>query len=178
MLRPSLAPADHFISEYARGSTRGVAIAAFLAWAAATAGCVVLAWRARGRITAVAFAVAVIGLLLAAVFTTQTVAGELPAGVERTNAGRLHDIGTLLILAGLSVAAIGSLRVVRRRSHTLALLVLLITLFAIVPVLMALGLDAPGIGQRGFILVGVAFQLVFARAVSAGSGPMPRRSAA
>ncbi len=45
-----------------------------------------------------ALGAATAGLLLAAAFATQTVAGELPAGVERTTAGRLHDFGTLLIL--------------------------------------------------------------------------------
>jgi len=30
-----------------------------------------------------------------------------------------------------------------------------------VPVLVAIGVDAPGIGQRGFILVGLAWQWAF-----------------
>ena len=64
------------------------------------------------------------GLVMTALWPTETVAGELPEGAQRTLGGRLHDLGTLAILAGL---------------------------------LVALRLDAPGIGQRGFILVGLAW---------------------
>lgn len=170
LLRPDLPAADRFISEYARGSTQAVQVAAFLAWAAAMAGCVALAARIRSRrriaraIVVLALGVAVGGTVLAAAFTTQTVGGELPPGVERTAGGRLHDFGTLLILTGLLVGSLASLRLLATWRYRLAVVALGVVLVAIVPVLVALGIDAPGIGQRAFILVGCAWILLFARA--------------
>ncbi len=168
-LRADLPPAEHFVSEYARGSTAPLQVAAFLAWGAAGVGCVACALRRHERpvaraITAGALAVAVAGTLLAAAFATETVAGERPPGLERTLGGRLHDLGSLFILAGLVVAALASLRLVRSRRYRVAVLALGLALLAIVPVLVALEIDAPGIGQRGFILVGLLWQWQFARA--------------
>jgi uncharacterized membrane protein YidH (DUF202 family) len=179
-LRGDLPPADHFVSEYAKGSTAAVQVTAFVAWAAGMAACALLAARARpagrpvARTLAVAgFATAVAGALLAAAFATQTVAGELPPGVVRSTAGRLHDLGSLLIFVGLLVAALAALRLVRRRRFRVTVAVLALALLAVVPVLVALGLDAPGIGQRGFILVGCAWQWAFARAAT-GPGTLGR----
>lgn len=182
VLRPGLPPADHFVSEYANGSTRPVQTVAFLAWAVATGACVPLALRSEPRgtrriaraLTAAALSVATAGTLLCAAFRTQTIAGELPAGAARTTEGRLHDIGTLLILAGLLLAALASLRLVRSWRYRGTVAALAFALLAIVPVLVAVGWDAPGIGQRGFILVGLAWQWVFASSTrgpgSAGGG--------
>ncbi len=171
LLRPGLSPAERFVSEYARGSTAPLQVAAFLCWATATAACGALAARVRppGRrvaraLTVAALAAGAAGLALAAAFTTQTVGGELPEGVRRTTGGRLHDTGTLLILGGLIVAGLGSLRLVRSWRYRLAALGLGVALVAVVPVLVALRWDAPGIGQRGFICIGCAWQLAFARA--------------
>ncbi len=167
VLRPGLDPAERFVSEYARGWTQPIAVAAFLAWAVATAAGVVIATRLRRdrrlarALTVAALAVAVLGLLLAAAFSTQTVGGELPEGVRRTTGGRLHDLGTLFILAGLLVAALASLRLVAERRYRLTVLALAVALLAVVPVLVALGVDAPGIGQRAFIAVGLGWQWAF-----------------
>ena len=68
----------------------------------------------------------------------------------------------MAILVGLLVAALASLRLVPGTRYRLTVLALGVTLLAIVPVLIALRLDAPGIGQRGFILVGLAWQWAFA----------------
>lgn len=168
MLRTDLPPGEHFVSEYANGWTRPLQTVAFLAWAAATAACAVLAARVperriAGAVVVVALLVATGGLLLAAMFATQTVAGELPAGTPRTTAGRLHDIGTLAILAGLLMAALASLRQVPSTRYRLTVIALGIALVAIVPALVAIRLDAPGVGQRGFILVGLAWQWLYAR---------------
>jgi hypothetical protein len=170
-LRPGLSPLDRYVSEYARGSTAPLQVVAFLLWAVATAASAVLAARIRppgrplARVLAVcALAAAAAGLLLAAAFTTQTVAGELPAGVRRTTGGRLHDLGTLLILGGLLAGGVASLRLVRGLRYRLAAVGLALALVAVVPILVALRLDAPGLGQRAFIVVGLAWQVVFARA--------------
>ena len=58
-------------------------------------------------------------------------------------------------------AALASVRLVPSTRYRLIVLALGVTLLAIVPVLIALRLDAPGIGQRGFILVGLAWQVAF-----------------
>ncbi len=167
VLRPDLPPAERFISEYGRGWTQPVHVAAFSGWAIAGGGCAVLAARAPSppaarALAAVAFATAAAGAAVAAAFATQTVGGELPSGVARTFAGRAHDAGTLLILGGLLVAALASLFLVPTRRYRLTLAGLAAALLAIVPVLVALGLDAPGIGQRGFVLIGCALQWAFA----------------
>ncbi|MBE2318617.1 DUF998 domain-containing protein [Solirubrobacter sp. CPCC 204708] len=175
LLRTDLPPGEHFVSEYAVGWTRPVQTVAFLAWAAATAACALLAarvpWRpiARGLVVLMLVA-ATAGLLVAAVWTTETVGGQLPSDVQRTLGGRLHDLGTLGILAGLLLAALTSLRLIANTRYRLTVLALGVALVAIVPALIALRLDAPGIGQRGFILVGLAWQLAFAsRAEQMGS---------
>jgi hypothetical protein len=94
--------------------------------------------------------------------------GELPANVVRTLPGRLHDAGTLLILGGLLVAAAASLPLIRTRRYGLTVAALAVALLAIVPVLVALGIDAPGLGQRAFVLVGCAFQCAFAMQLPVG----------
>lgn len=178
LLRPDLPADERFVSEYAVGWTQPIMVVAFLGWAAATGACAVLAARTPGRrrvaraITVASLAAAAAGLVVAALFATQTEGGELPAGVERTTEGRLHDLGTLFVFAGLLVASLASLRLVPRRGYRLVVLGLAVALFAIVPVLVALGIDAPGIGQRGFILVGCAWQWAFIGA-SIRRSPVP-----
>jgi Protein of unknown function (DUF998) len=167
LLRTDLPPADHFVSEYGRGWTQPLQVVAFVAWAASMAAAARLATHLdRTRpfaraLVAGALAVAAAGTLLTAAFATQTIAGELPPGEVRTVAGRLHDTGTLLILAGLLLAALASLRLVRARGYRLTVVALGVLLLAVVPVLVALGLDAPGAGQRAFILLGCAWQWRF-----------------
>ena len=167
VLRPGLDPAERFVSEYGRGWTQPLMIAAFLAWAVGTAACVAVARRTGGErrvargIVVAALCVAALGLVVAAAFASQTVGGELPENVRRTTAGRLHDIGTLCILAGLLVAAPASTRLLRSGRYRWTVAGLAVVLLGIVPVLVAVGADAPGIGQRGFILVGLAWQWAF-----------------
>ena len=49
LLRPDLAPADRFVSEYARGWSQPLQVLAFLSWALATGALAVLAARAPRR---------------------------------------------------------------------------------------------------------------------------------
>ena len=190
LLRPDLPPARHFVSEYARGWTHPLQTLAFLGWSAAMAATAALALRtpppgARPRalaraVTVAGLAAAAAGALLAAAFATQTVAGELPPDVRRTTSGRLHDLGTLLVLAGLLVAALASLRLIGRARYRWTVAGLGVVVLAIVPVMVTAGIDAPGIGQRGFILVGCAWQwrcAVEAAAVTPPRRPRGRRGA-
>jgi hypothetical protein len=160
-----LPPADHFISEYARGDLGWLMVAAFTCWAASLA-LLARGWQGLVRWCLLAAAA---GALAAGAFTTQTVAGQTPPGVARTLEGRLHDWATLVIFTALLVAAVWSAVVVRRLRVPVALLAL--ALLGIVPVLVALGLDAPGIGQRGFVAVGLVWQgLATSEARSAARG--------
>lgn len=174
-LRADLPAPDHFISEYASGSTHPIAILAFLAWGAAMAATAVLAWRQGLRAVPVLLVFAALGTCVAAAFATQTVAGELPAGTVRTTAGRLHDQGTLAIFAGLLGAALWGLRSLRTRRYRLGLVSCAGALVAAPAILVAAGLDWPGIGQRAIVLVGVAFGwlLISELAIRARRTPAP-----
>jgi hypothetical protein len=66
------------------------------------------------------------------------------------------------------VAAAASLPLIRTRRYGLTVAALAVALLAIVPVLVALGIDAPGLGQRAFVLVGCAFQCAFAMQLPVG----------
>ncbi len=180
-LRGDLPPAEHFISEYAKGSTAALQVAAFVCWSIALAAGALQARRGRTErrvarsIATFGLAIAAVGIAVCAVFATQTVAGVLPDGVARTTTGRLHDLGTLVVLVGLLLTAGASLRLHPRRGYRIALAALFATMLLTVPVLVALGIDAPGIGQRVLILVGCAFEWRLAVELS---GPRPGADAA
>jgi len=72
----------------------------------------------------------------------------LPPGASRTTEDRLHDLGTLLALAGLLLSAGASLRIVARRAYRVTIALLFAALLVVVPLLVMLGIDAPGVGQR------------------------------
>ncbi len=155
-LRGDLPPREHFISEYASGSTEALAAAAFVGWGVGLAATAALAWSRGLRAVPVLLAVAAAGTLVCAGFDTQTVGGELPAGVARTTAGRLHDQGTLAIFLGSLGAALWALRAVPTRRYRLGLLGCALALLLAPAILVTAGLDWPGIGQRAIILVGIA----------------------
>ena len=168
-----LPPADHFVSEYARGPGGWVQVMAFLAWAAALGATLLLLRRpgvGRGRRIALGFvalglAGGVLGALLAALFATETVGGVLPPGAVKSTAGKLHDLGSAGIFFGLLLAAVASVRVVRRRGYRLSVLGMALLLLLIPGGLIAAGYDAPGWGQRGFIAVGCLWHWRFLHAV-------------
>jgi hypothetical protein len=156
--RTDLPPADHFVSEYANGGGGWVMQLAFAAWAAGLAALAALVWRGGHRVVAALVAVGAAGAVLCGLFATQTVAGELPAGVARTDEGRLHDVGSLLVLAGLLLGAL--LLAARRRDRPLrrGTLALAAWLLLFPAVLIGAEVDAPGWGQRGIIASGWAWQ--------------------
>lgn len=174
-LRPGLPPADHFVSEYAVGPGGWVQTVAFLCWAAGLAAAAVLAAglpsgpgrRGRwARPLATGFLVmAAAGAVLCAAFETQTVGGVLPEGVDRTAEGRLHDLGSLLVLGGIVVAALAAARLLSSRYRWL-IGAFAAAFFAWPAMLVMLGADAPGIGQRGLIVLGCAWTASFAVAAS------------
>lgn len=175
-LRGDLPAQSHFISEYASGSTHPVAIAAFLAWGTAMAAGAALGWQRGLRAAPVLLGAAALGTVVCACFATQTVAGVLLPGTVRTTAGRLHDRGTLLIFASLLGAALWSLRGVRTRRYRLGLAACALALLLAPAVLVAAGLDWPGVGQRAIILVGVAWLALWVGEVPRSAPRTPARA--
>jgi hypothetical protein len=169
-----LPPAEHFVSEYAVGDGGWVQVVAFLAWAGSLAATVAVARRAHAggerriarSVVLAGVTAGAVGAVACAAFATETVGGELPAGVVKSTAGQLHDLGSAFIFFGLLIAGIASVRLVRRRSYRLSVLALAVLLFLIPGALIALGYDAPGWGQRGFIAVGCLWQWRFLQASS------------
>jgi hypothetical protein len=123
LLVPELAPARHTISEYANARPGGLMVCAFLAWAASLAVTALLVWRdRRKRPRSVARAVliallviATLGLLVTACFRTQTSAGLLPPGTQRSVGGRLHDLGSGIAMLALFGAVVASIDVIGKR---------------------------------------------------------------
>jgi hypothetical protein len=109
LMEPHLAPRLHTISEYGTASDAGRVVfsSALVFWALALCATSGLVDRSVARWL---FLVAAAGLAVAATFSTQAVMGEVPAGVERSLGGQLHDLGAgaaqLSFLALLAVAAL------------------------------------------------------------------------
>lgn len=154
LLSPGLDPATHQVSEYVHEPCGVIALAGFVAWAvslAATSVCV----RSRG-VLAIPLAVAAAGMLVVAVFPTQTVAGALPPGHHLTTTGALHDAGSGATTVALLVAMLlATWRVERLRvlSAGLALVAVAVQIG-----LLAVGPEVGGIRQRLLLGIGCAWQ--------------------
>jgi hypothetical protein len=183
-LRPELPPADHFVSEYAVGPGGWVQTLAFICWAAGLGAAAALAAGLplgpgrRGRwaraLAAGFLVVAAVGAVLCAAFETQTIGGVLPEGVDRTAEGRLHDLGSLLVLGGIVVAALAAARLLSGRYRWL-IGAFALAFFAWPALLVMLGADAPGVGQRGLIALGCAWTVAFAVAAARAAVTRPAR---
>jgi hypothetical protein len=161
-------PARHMVSELVHGRAGWVMTLGFACWAAAlTVGVVALGLRAaRDRLglgatgIAVLLAVAALGVVTLTVFPTQTIAGELPAGVARTTTGRLHDLGSAVVMASLT-AAVATSAVAwwrrGRREATVALALLTVAVGVTVAGL-AIGPSVGGLRQRALLLAAIAWQ--------------------
>ncbi len=161
--RDDLPPGQHFVSEYANGEDGFVQVVAFVSWAVSLG---VQASLTEPRVTRAALGVAAAGSVMTACFATVTVAGKLPDGMTKTTAGQLHDIGSLLIFAGLLVAVGASTRALSRPGYRRRVTALAGALLITVPVMSALGLDEPGWGQRAFIAIGCAWQALHLREIT------------
>jgi hypothetical protein len=158
LIRPGLSPWRHQISEYANGSAGGLMTVGFFAWAvslALTSGLLA----AHARLLSLSIAVGAAGMLLIALFHTQTVAGQLPSGTARTTGGRLHDLGGELLAGGLLVSAalvaVSDHRL--RRLRRLALLT--VGYFVVVTAGLLLVADsAGGLRQRLVLLAALVWQ--------------------
>jgi uncharacterized protein DUF998 len=166
-LVPRLTPDRHTISEYANARASWLMVAGFVAWAASLLATAALVRgdrpatrRAVGHVVLAALLlVAAAGVLLTALFATQTSAGALPPGARLTASGRIHDLASggvslaLLPAVGVSIAALS--RRGRFPWTTAALLVLAIVGGG---VLLAVGDPVDGIRQRLLVVVACAWQ--------------------
>lgn len=113
------------------------------------------------RVLAAALTMGGLGLVVAAMFATQTSAGELPTGVERDWAGRLHDVGSGATTLALGAAVLVCCRLAAlsralRRWSTVALV------FAIASNagLLLAGASVGGLRQRLLLAAALLWQLM------------------
>jgi Protein of unknown function (DUF998) len=142
LLNAGLDPAQHMVSEYANHRAGWVIEAGFGAWAAA------LLLGAAGASTR-----AVLGVIVLAIFPTQTSAGELPPGVARSTGGRLHDLGADLATVALVAAAVTSAAAARRRHdpQSTAIIIVLGTVAVATIAGLAIGPSVAGLRQRAML---------------------------
>jgi hypothetical protein len=181
LLNSALTPSRHMISEYANGRAGWLMTAGFASWALSLAAASVMERRCTTRARAVMsmlLAIAAAGMVVTAIFPTQTVAGMLPAGTTRSVAGRLHDLGSdttqLALFAAVVTHALD--RGLPAWSRRLAAMLLCAGVGTIV-VLVAAGDPVPGLRQRVLVLIAVMWQLGWMLAVTASS-PGPGRGGA
>lgn len=170
VLTPELGVERDRISEYAVRGFGWLMVGGFVAWAvalAATAWLAGLALRGpRGLALSGLLAAAASGMLITAVFATQAVHGEVPAGVPRTTAGQLHDLGSGVVLIALLAAVLLSLYAVAGASVAAAIAIA-ITLTAVGPIGLPLtGLDAPALAQRMMVAGACIWQWTVAAALA------------
>lgn len=159
---PSLDPLRHQVSEYANSDSGPLMTIGFLLWVLSllATGLLVRLVRAERLLTAL-LVLSAAGILLAAIFPTETSAGELPPGTTLTAAGRLHDLGSgltaLALLAAVVAAALNPRwdRIFRLRSAALA-----IAAIAISVALLLVGPEVGGLRQRLVLFTGCCWQLL------------------
>jgi Protein of unknown function (DUF998) len=165
LLVPGLAPARHMISEYANARAGALMTAGFLAWALSLVATAVLV-RAHPALCA-PLLLAAVGVFVTACFATQTSGGALSPGVHRSTAGRLHDLGSGLVILALLGAVVASIVLVRAptafRLRAGALLLLAVVTSA---TLLATGDHVPGVRQRVLVAVGCAWQALLLQALT------------
>jgi Protein of unknown function (DUF998) len=163
LLRGDLSPATHEISEYANGPHGILMTVGFIAWAvslAATSIAVISAMpnTLAVRLIAVLLLIAAAGLVVTAIFHTQTVAGRLPAGVHRTLGGELHNLGSGTTLVALAAALTTSALGRTARSHATPIAIAVGTM-AIVGVLALSVPHTAGLRQRTLVTSACIWQL-------------------
>jgi hypothetical protein len=161
LANPDVGPARHMVSELAHGTAGWVMTAGFGCWAVALVlGAIVLP-RADRPAGATLVAIAAAGVVVLMVFPTQTIGGELPAGVARTTAGRLHDVGsgvaTLALAAAAGISGVRAWRGGDRRTSAMVVVLLAVAIAATV-VGLAIGPSVGGLRQRVLLLAAVTWQ--------------------
>ena len=169
-INSSLDPARHEISEYVHAQFGPLMTVGFVSWAASLAATSSLLFTRVGtRLVAACLGVASIGMLVTAMFATQTSAGRLPPGVTLTAAGSLHDIGSGLATVALLLAALLSLRSLGGRRFRQQVAVLLVVLTSSDIVLLVIGPEVAGVRQRVVVAGACVWQLLVLGAARAPS---------
>lgn len=171
-LTPQLDPDRHTISEYVNADAGGLMVAAFVAWGLSLLATAALAWgnagAARGhRWIAASLGIAGVGLLLTAAFATQTSAGILPPGVQRTTGGRIHDLASLAAMVAMFGGVIASAVVLRARQIFARFAVGAIAIAVVASaVLLSIGDPVDGIRQRVLVAIGCTWQAALIAALT------------
>jgi hypothetical protein len=139
-------------------------VAGFVAWACSLAALAELVRRdgeAGSRRAIVALlTLAAAGVVVTAAFPTQTSAGVLPSGVERSLAGRLHDLASGVVTLALAAAGVVSAVAYRRRPREFGRLAISLLLLTVVLAGTLAAAGAPGLRQRSLILAACGWQLL------------------
>jgi hypothetical protein len=168
-INPALDPARHEVSEYVHARLGPLMTIGFVCWAvslAATGWAVLM--RTGARLVAACLGVACVGMLLTAIFATQTSAGQLRPGETLTTVGRLHDIGSGTTTVALLFAALLSLKGRRFRQQVAPLLIVLLCSDI---ALLAVGPQVGGVRQRILLAGACVWQLLALHVVSASRPP-------
>ena len=157
-----LSPLSHQVSEYANAGDGWLMTVGFLAWALSFAATAMTGPPGTiGTLVRVLLGVCVAGAVLLALFRTQTVAGVLPAGEQRTLAGRLHDLGGAVVTFGLfGAATVSALQAGPGRYRRLTI-ALLATAIATSVSLLLVGAEVGGLRQRVTLGIACLWQLAF-----------------
>ena len=164
LTRPSLDPASHMISEYARYGPRAVITVGFGLWAislVASAVYVAGTWppTLASRALSVLMLLAAVGVVALAAFRTQTSAGELAFGRGVSLEGRLHDVGSGVVsLALFAGACLVVLSRVLPHWRRLAGVALLVAAVAVHVAFLSIGPEVGGLRQRLVLLCGLMWQ--------------------
>jgi hypothetical protein len=145
------------VSEYVNTGNGWLMVVGFVGWALSLGATSLLARFAifGGRGLALLLLLAGAGIVVVSLFATQTSAGILAPGVERSIGGRLHDLGSAiatLALLGAVIAASGKPHTPRWLSITSGGILTLVMLSVVV--LLASGDHYPGIRQRVLLASG------------------------
>lgn len=179
LLEPALDPSRHVISEYANTRSGWLMSTALLCWASSLfATAVSLVWPVRprplDRVAAGLLVVAVVGLLVAAVFRTQAIDGIVPPAVDRTTGGRLHDAGSGLSTVALFAAAATVALMEGARSRLGRVSLSLVVFATVVQVgLLIVGPEVGGVRQRLLVLGACAWQAALLRMTTHATEPSP-----
>jgi xanthine/uracil permease len=158
----SLSPLDHRVSEYANASGGALMVAGFALWALSLFATSHLVWqRWRPALLTSLLVLGGLGMVLVAVFPTETSAGELPPGSRLTTTGKLHDLGSGLTSLALIAAAVGSAfdsRHSPRFRRRVAVLIGVTVTTSLV--LLLIGPEVGGLRQRVLLLSGCCWQFL------------------
>jgi hypothetical protein len=160
LINAPLNPARHEISEYVHASAGWLMTVGFAAWGLSLA---ITSWlvftRYADRLASTCLALASLGLVITACFSTQTSAGHLPPGVSWNAVGRLHDIGSGLATLAIFASALLSLRSRYPRPVRTCTVALLTVAVSADVVLLMIGHDVAGVRQRLLVVSGCLWQL-------------------